>query len=311
MTTTAGSSSTAAARDVGVIGLGTMGRPMAGHLVRGLGAGGTVHLSGRTPASGDALVAQGARWHTTARSLGAACDVVVLMVPDLPDVRAVLEGPDGLLADIDSPTVLVISSTVSPAGVRELDTELRERTGGLVRLVDAPVSGGEEGAVAGSLSIMVGGAEDDVERVLPVLATMGNPVHLGPLGAGQTAKACNQMIVAATVLALGEAAVLAERAGLDVQALFDLLQQGFAGSRIMEVKKHRFATHDHSPSGAARFMVKDLTFATTEARRTGTATPQLDVLLATFADLTSRGFGDQDTAVVQAYLEACSPVPDA
>jgi len=118
------------------------------------------------------------------------------------------------------------------------------------------------------------------------------------------AKACNQMIVAATVMALGEVSVVAERAGLDVGKMFDLLTRGYAGSRILEVKKDRFAHHDHSPSGAARYMVKDLGFATDEARLSNTVTRQLDTLLEGFSNLTAQGFGDQDTAVVQAWIES-------
>ncbi len=176
-----------------------------------------------------------------------------------------------------------------------------------MRVVDAPVSGGDEGATVGTLAVMVGGAPEDVAVALPVLAATGTAVHLGPLGAGQVAKACNQMVVAATLVALSEAAVVAERAGLDVAAMFDLLAGGYAGSRVLEVKKRRFATHDHSPSGAAKFMVKDLSFATDEARSTKTATPQLDVLRAVFTDLTAQGMGDLDTAVVQAYIESLDP----
>jgi len=292
-----------AARAVGVIGLGVMGRPMALNLLRGLPAGSTVHVTARDPRSAAPVLAGGAQWHESARDVAAAADVVILMVPDLLDARAVLAGPAGLLAGVRRPTVLAISSTVSPDGVRVLAQEVREATDGLLSVVDAPVSGGEEGAVDGTLSVMVGGAPEDVERVLDIYQVVGTPVHLGPLGAGQVAKACNQIIVAAEVLALGEAAVIAERAGLDVLQMFDLLQRGYAGSRVLEVKKRRFAEHDHSPSGAARFMVKDLGFATDEARRSGTPTPQTDVLLRVFTDLTERGYGDQDTAVVQAYLE--------
>jgi 2-hydroxy-3-oxopropionate reductase len=292
------------AASVGVIGLGVMGRPMALNLLRRLPDGAAVHVTARRPEAAAPVVEAGARWHATPRDLAVAADVVVLVVPDMPAVHAVLEGPDGLLAGITRSTVLCVSSTVSPDAVRELDDHVREATGGLTHVVDAPVSGGEEGAVAGRLSVMVGGAPDDVARVLDVYRAVGTPAHLGPLGAGQVAKACNQIIVAAEVLALGEAAVIAERAGLDVLAMFDLLGGGYAGSRILEVKKRRFAEHDHSPSGPARFMVKDLSAATGEARRTGTATPQTDLLLRVFTDLTQRGFGDQDTAVVQAYLES-------
>jgi 2-hydroxy-3-oxopropionate reductase len=292
------------ASSVGVIGLGVMGLPMTLNLLRRLPDGSAVHVTARRPETAVPAVEAGARWHPTARDVAVAADVVVLVVPDMPAVMAVLEGPDGLLAGVARPTVLCVSSTVSPDAVRELDRHVREATGDLLHVVDAPVSGGEEGAVAGTLSVMVGGAPDDVARVLDVYRAVGTPAHLGPLGAGQVAKACNQIIVAAEVLALGEAAVIAERAGLDVLAMFDLLGGGYAGSRVLEVKKRRFAEHDHSPSGPARFMVKDLTGATEEARRTATPTPQTDLLLRVFTDLTRRGFGDQDTAVVQAYLES-------
>ena len=233
--------------EVGIVGLGVMGRPMAGHLLR---AGFPLHVTARRPATADALIAAGARWQPTPRDLATA-DVVVMM-PNLPDVEAVLDGPDGLLAGVHRPVRIAVCSTVSPDGLRALDTRVRHATSGLARLVDAPVSGGEEGAVADSLSIMIGGVDDDV----------------------------------AVVLALGEAAVVAERAGLDVAALFDLLGRGFAGSRVLEVK--------------------DLGFATDEAARTGTATPLLDVLRGVFTGLTARGYGEQDTAVVRSYLEQLS-----
>lgn len=304
MTSRGGPAGPGAALSVGVIGLGVMGRPMALHLLRRLPPGASVHVTARRPESAAAVLDAGARWHPTAREVAAAADVVLLMVPDVPAVRAVLDGPEGLLAGVDRPTVVCVSSTVSADAVRELDHGARAATGGLAHVVDAPVSGGEEGAVAGTLSVMVGGAPDDVARVLDVLRAVGTPVHLGPLGAGQVAKACNQIIVAAQVLALGEAAVIAERAGLDVLTMFDLLGGGYAGSRVLEVKKRRFAEHDHRPSGAARFMVKDLTSAVAEARRTATPTPQTDLLLRVFTDLTRLGYGDQDTAVVQAYLES-------
>lgn len=286
---------------VAVVGIGIMGRPMAGHILR---ADLELHVTARRPEAATELVEAGARWHDTARELAAEVDVVVLMLPDLPEIESVLHGPDGLLAGAAGPLRLIVCSTVSPDGVRRLDADLDERTGGMVRALDAPVSGGEEGAEAGTLSIMVGGTDDDATLAHTVLSPCGRVVHLGPLGAGQVAKACNQLIVAASIQALGEAAVVAERAGLDVAELFDLLGGGYAGSRIMEVKADRFARHDHSPTGPARYMVKDLTFATDEARRTGTGTPLLDVLRATFTDLTDSGLGDRDTSVVQAHIES-------
>jgi 2-hydroxy-3-oxopropionate reductase len=277
---------------------------MALNLLRRLPAGSAVHVTGRATTSAAAVVEAGARWHATVKDVAAAAEVVILMVPGMSDIRAVLEGSTGLLAGISEPTVLGVSSTVSPQSVRDLDHDVRRSTDGLLRVVDAPVSGGEEGALDGTLSVMLGGAPDDVDKVLDVYRAVGSPVHLGPLGAGQVAKACNQIIVAAEVTAIGEAAVLAERAGLDVLQMFDLLQRGYAASRILEVKKRRFAEHDHSPSGPARYLVKDLSFATEEAQRTVTSTPVTDLLLRTFTDLTEQGYGDSDTAVVQAYLES-------
>lgn len=290
---------------VGMIGLGGMGLPMSRHLSRALPHG--VHVTARHPMDVEAEIGPAASWHEDARSLGVVCGQVVLMVPDLPQVRDVLEGPDGLLAGFagrDDDVVVVVCSSVSPRGLIELDRELRDRTGGRVHLVDAPVSGGREGASAGTLAVMVGGGDEDVSRVLPTLQAFGRPVHLGPLGAGEIAKACNQMIVGATVEALGEAAVLAERSGLDLAALFDLLQGGYAGSRLLELSKDRFVNHDHCPAGPAKFLVKDLGFARAVAQDTGTPTPLADTVLTVFTGLTERGFGEDNLTVVQRFLES-------
>ena len=168
-------------------------------------------------------------------------------------------------------------------------------------MIDAPVSGGSEGAQAGTLSIMVGGDERDVSDVWPVLAACGNPVHLGPLGSGQ-AKACNQMIVAATVFALGEAAVLADRSGIDLAELFGMLAGGYASSRILETRGSRIVSENYAPSGAARYMVKDLSFASTVAEATGTHVVLLPAVRAAFEELTAQGHGDQDIAVMRRYI---------
>lgn len=278
-----------------------MGRPMAGHMLE---AGFDLHVTDRFREGASALEERGAHWYDTPRELAAHVNAVVFMVPDLSNVRDVLAGPDGLLAGVTDELLLIISSTVSPEGVRELGAELKESTGGKVRVVDTPVSGGEEGAVAGSLSIMVGGESPDVELAIRILGPCGIPVHLGPLGAGQVAKACNQLIVAAGLLANAEAAIIAERAGLDLAKLFNLLKPSYSGSRIMEVKSQRFIDNDFTPSGAARFLVKDLAFATDAARSGGTATPLLDVLRAAYVSLTEAGMGDQDTSVVKAWVES-------
>ncbi|WNM23599.1 NAD(P)-dependent oxidoreductase [Demequina capsici] len=278
---------------------------MALNLISATRGSTAVHVHDRSRASADPLIAAGATWHDSARSLAAAADIVILMVPELAHVRQVLEGDEGLLSGFPGDAVICVSSTVSAEGIRELAAELAE-AGSPVRVVDAPVSGGEEGAREGTLSIMIGGESEDVARVVDVYSTMGTPVHLGPLGAGQIAKACNQVIVAATMAALSEAALLAERAGLDVLQLFDLLEGGYAGSRLMHVKKQRLATHDDSPSGPAKFMIKDLGVALEEGARTSAETPITRELLKIYTDLTAAGLGDRDTSAVLTYLDSVS-----
>lgn len=287
---------------IGFVGLGVMGRPMAGHMLEGMGPGSTLTLHDLGPERVQHLLDAGARWAGTPAELARAVDVIVAMVPDIPQIEQLLDGPDGLLAGVARPTVLVISSTVSPDGVRRLAERCGEASGGLLRVVDAPVSGGEVGAKAGRLSIMVGGSDADVAAVLPVLALTGTPVHLGPIGAGQVAKACNQLICAASLAAIAEASVVAERAGLDVGRLLELLQGGYAGSNILADKGPRYAAKDYAVSGAAKFWIKDLRAYLDEAERTGTATVQADRLLDVFVRLTERGWGDLDTAVVQRQI---------
>lgn len=300
---------------VGFIGLGAMGRPMARRLHRAVTQaipGRGLHVTSHHRIDVAAQIGAGVQWHDDARELGRQCSVVFVMVPDLPQVRDVLSGPAGLLAgfgEAAGPATVVICSSVSPSGLRAVDAEVRRSCRGRVRLVDAPVSGGVEGAAAGTLAVMVGGDPEDVDPVLPLLNSFGRPVHLGPLGSGEVAKACNQMIVAATVESLGEAAVLAERSGLDVAALFDLLGDGYAGSRLLELNAERFVRHDHRPTGPAKFMTKDLAFAAQVALDTGTPTPLADVLGTVFAELVADGFGEQNLTVVQNWLETL-PRPD-
>lgn len=291
---------------VGVIGIGIMGRPMAANLIAASGEGTKVLIHHPSAERAASLVTLGAEWVATPREMAARARAIVLMVPDLPQVDEVLRGDDGILAGVDSPLTLIICSTSSAEGLRELADRLSDDHGGLVRIVDAPVSGGEDGAIAGTLAIMVGGASDDVSVAMPVLGTMGTPVHLGPLGSGAIAKFCNQMIVASTIMALGEAAVIAERSGIDLGKMFDLLEGGYAGSRVLATRKDRIVTGDYSPSGPAKFMVKDLTYAVQEAERTSTNAAQLRTLLTLFTDLTDSGFGDQDIAVTRGYIESKS-----
>ena len=288
-----------AAAVTGVIGIGVMGQPMAANILR---SGSAVHITGRNREKYHDLIEAGAVWHNSPRSLANAVNVMLLMLPDLPQVEEVLAGSDGILAGNFSDLLLIIASTSSPIEVQKLGRRLATETEGRVRVIDAPVSGGSEGAQAGTLSIMVGGEDRDVNDAWPVLVACGDPVHLGPLGSGQVAKACNQMIVAATILALGEAAVLADRSGLDLDKLFGVLAGGYAGSRILQTRGDRMVREDYSPSGAARYLVKDLHFAATVAQATGTNAVLLPALKAAFEELTGSGYGDHDIAVTRRYV---------
>ncbi len=288
---------------VGFVGLGTMGSPMARHMFDSLPADDTMVLHDLSDAKVTDLLAGGAVWCATPRELAAKAEIVFFMVPDIPQIKASLDGADGLLAGIESETLIVVCSTVAPDAIRTLDAEVAEASNGLAHVIDAPVSGGQVGAEAGTLSIMVGGPEKFVERAMPYLGLAGNPVHLGPTGAGEVAKACNQLICAASIVANAEAAVVAERAGLDVAKLFDLMSGGYASSRIMIDKAPRYINKDYTVSGAAAFWIKDLRAYLEEAKVTGTVTVQGDRLLDAFQGVVDAGWGEQDTAIVQKFIE--------
>lgn len=281
---------------VGVVGLGAMGRPMADRL---LAAHGRLVIHARRPQP--ELLAAGASWAETPRELASRVDVLLMMLPDLPPFEAMLDGPEGLLADAGDLLILIGSTSSAPA-VRALAERVGRQTAGRVRVVDCPVSGGEDGAIAGTLSIMLGGDPDDAAVAADVLAPCGTPVLLGPLGAGEVAKACNQLVVSATIMALGEATVLAERSGLDLDALWSLLSGGYAGSRLLDSRREKLVTGDDSPSGIAQYMVKDLGFAADIAEATGTSPVLLPTLRDAFDELVAAGLGDRDIAVSRRFI---------
>lgn len=276
-----------------MIGTGAMDTPMAHHLIS---ARGRLAIWSRAPRPD--LVAVGARAADTPRELAAQSDAVLVMLPGLPDLEKLLDGDDGLLAGAGD-LLLLIGSTSSPAGVRAIAERLHRQSGGRVRVVDCPVSGGVDGANAGTLSIMLGGTDADAALAAQILSPCGTPVHLGPLGAGEVAKACNQLVVAATIGALGEATELAARSGLDLDALWSLLAGGYAGSNLLASRKDRLVAGDDSPSGAAAYMVKDLGFAADVAASTHTATALLPALRALFDEIVDAGLGERDISVTR------------
>lgn len=286
---------------VGVIGLGAMGHPMAERLLH---AHGKLVIHARRPQP--ELVAAGATWASTPRELAAGVDVVLTMLPDLPQLEELLDGENGMLADADELLILIGSTSSAPA-VRALADRLRAEHDGRIRLVDCPVSGGVDGAKAGTLSIMLGGEAPDADAAAAILSACGTPVLLGPLGSGQVAKACNQLVVSSTILALGEATVLAERSGLDLDALWTLLSDGYAGSRLLDSRKEKLVTGDDSPSGVAEYMVKDLRFAADIAAATGTAAVLLPTLRAAFDEIVAADLGQRDISVSRRFVASRTP----
>ena len=240
---------------VGFIGLGLMGKPMAKNLLKA-GFPLTVHSRSQGPVQ--ELVAAGATAAATPREVAARATVVITMVPDSADVEKVLEGPDGVLAGVQPRTVLIDMSSIAPAAARRLAQ--RAASAGATML-DAPVSGGEIGAINGTLSIMVGGDRFAFDAVTPVLNAMGNPervVYIGDSGAGQVCKLCNQMVLAGTIAAVGEALALARKAGADPARVREALLGGFAQSRVLEVHGERMLQGNYVPGFRTELFAKDL-----------------------------------------------------
>ena len=286
------------AERIGFIGLGVMGRPMATNLVRA-GVGLVVHS--RSPAPVDELVAAGATRADTPSEVAAVADVVVTMLPDTPDIERVLFADRGLLDGVRAGALVIDMSTIDPSAARGFARRLAERD---VAILDAPVSGGERGAIDGTLSIMVGGPDDAFERALPILRVLGeNVTHVGGAGAGQIAKACNQLIVGATIQAVGEALVLAAKAGVDPAGVREALLGGFAGSKILEVHGRRMLEGDFTPGFRAALHRKDARIVTGTADEFGSPLPSFTVVAAALEALVDAGRGDLDHAALVTLLE--------
>jgi len=278
---------------VGFVGLGTMGSFMAANLVR---AGFDLTVWNRTAGRADELVALGASVASSPAALAQSCDVVVACLTDSPQVDAVLFGPEGLANGLAEGTLFIDCSTLSPLMACAFAERL-SRHG--VAMLDAPVSGGSEGAKNATLSIMVGGEDSDVARAQPILESMGRTVtHLGPVGSGQWAKAINQVILAGVYLGVAEGVTLGLKAGLDVERVLSALKGGAAGSWILENRSERMIRDDYPLGFKISLHRKDLGIGLDLARSVGAVLP-VSALAATFEDgLIAQGHGDDDNSAL-------------
>lgn len=276
---------------IGFIGLGTMGSHMAGRL---LAAGYEVTVHNRTRAKEEALAAQGAARAASPRACAEGQDVVFTMVADTPDVQAVVLGDQGASEGMAPGSILVDMSTISPATTRRIAAALGEHD---VTMLDAPVSGGSEGARAGTLSIMVGGDSVALERVRPALAVLGKLVtHVGPVGSGQVAKAVNQVVIAGVYASVAEGMALAMKAGIDVEAALPALAGGAAGSWILEHRAANMLAGSYPLGFRTRLHRKDLGIALGAARELGVSMPVAAYVEQLETSLIARGFGDEDVS---------------
>ena len=278
---------------VGCVGLGTMGGPMAGHL---LDAGHEVAVWNRTAAKGDELVARGARRADSPADAARDADVVVTCVSDTPDLVAVVLGDHGVIEGIRDGAVLLDCSTVSPSSEKELAEALAGKS---VEVVDAPLSGGAEGAKNGVCTAFVGGSETAFANAKPILEAFCKTItHLGPTGAGQAAKAVNQIIISGTYASVGEGLAYAEQAGLPMEALVEALSGGAAGSWILTTRSPKYISHDYPAGFRTVLHRKDLGIAIEEGEAVGLEL-RLTRLVAEWQDaLIAAGYGEEDSSAL-------------
>jgi 2-hydroxy-3-oxopropionate reductase len=250
------------------------------------------------------LVSEGATAAENPREVSEGCDIVFTMLPGPPEVREVVAGEGGVLEGAREGSLVVDMSTSSPVLARELALTAREQG---VGTLDAPVSGGDVGAIEGTLSIMAGGSEEDFERAKPLLEVMGKTVvHVGEAGTGQSVKACNQIVVALVIEAVSEALVLGTKAGVDPAKVIEVLSGGLAGNKVMEVKREKLLSHDFEPGGKIKFHHKDLGIALEAGKEYGVPLPVTALVDQMFGALIAKGRGGWDHSALLTLIEESS-----
>ena len=283
---------------IGFIGLGIMGKPMARNLLK---AGYPLLVHNRSRASVEELANEGAAPAASAYEVAAAADILITMLPDSPDVEQVYNGSEGVFSGARRGALLIDMSTISPVVARQLAADA-ERRG--CDMLDAPVSGGEAGAFGATLSIMIGGKTAAVKRAMPVFQKLGkNIVHVGEAGAGQIAKAANQIVVGVTIAAVSEALVLAAKAGVDPAKVREVLLGGFAQSKILDAHGQKMLDRNFKPGFRIRLHEKDLKSALASGSEYGVPLATTAVVAQMMAALKATGRGDLDHAALVNLVE--------
>jgi len=283
------------------VGLGIMGTSMARNLIED---GHELVIHNRTRAKAEKLAKLGAEVATSPREVAGRSDVIITMLPGPPEVEEVLAGENGLLEGVRDSSLIVDMSTSSPLLAQELSRTANTRG---VGMLDAPVSGGDIGAIEGTLSIMVGGEKEDFERARPLFEAMGKTiVHVGAAGAGQTVKACNQIVVALVIEAVSEALVLGSKAGVKPEKVIEVLSGGLAANKVMGVKGEKFLSLDFAAGGKVEYHRKDLGIALAAGREYGVALPVTALVDQLFGTLVAQGKGGWDHSALITLIEEWS-----
>jgi 2-hydroxy-3-oxopropionate reductase len=283
---------------VGFVGLGIMGKPMATNL---MDAGYKLTVHNRSPEKANELGEAGASVANSPKEVAENADIIITMLPDSPQVSEVVAGEEGVLEGITEGSLIVDMSTISPVVTEELSEAVKEKG---ASMLDAPVSGGDVGAIEGTLSIMVGGEQADFHRAKPLFEAMGKTItHVGPVGAGQVTKAANQVVVALTIEAVCEALVLGSAGGVAPEKILDVLSGGLAGNKVMEVKREKFLSHRFDPGFRSELHHKDLGIALAAGREYGVVLPVTAVVYQMFEALIARGRGGWDHSALLTLVE--------
>jgi 2-hydroxy-3-oxopropionate reductase len=285
-------------KTIGFIGLGIMGKPMARNLMK---AGYPLMVYNRTASKADELVAAGAQQVGSPREVAQGAEVIITMVADSPEVEQIILGPQGVLESVKAGSVVIDMSSISPVVTKKIAAELARKG---AAMLDAPVSGGEIGAVQGTLSIMVGGDEAVFEEVRPILEKMGKSVvRVGEIGAGGFTKLSNQIIVAAALQAIAEGMVLAQKAGVDIQRVYEAIKGGMAGGRTLDMKIPLLAQHKFEPGFKMDLHIKDLKNALLAGKSLGVPLPATGLIHELFTACSAQGKGQKDHSVIYSLLE--------